>query len=62
MNITENPSCYIVHLEPYGYLLMSFGAGIGYFFIGSIFSALCCKFQREALNNEASEIILANAI
>ena len=52
----EPEICY-TRVDPFIYLLMSFGAGVGYFMMGGFLSMLCCE-----KNQRDSQIILANAI
>jgi hypothetical protein len=49
--------CYTV-VDPFVYLLMTFGAGVGYFMMGGFLSFICCE-RNERENNQ---IILANPI
>ena len=52
-----NEICY-TSVNTNAYLLMCFGAGIGYFMMGGFLSMLCCE-KRERDNGQ---IILANQI
>ncbi len=49
--------CEFIVLEPFNYIVMAFGAGIGYFILGGYFGIYCC----EKRDNDR-EVILANPI
>ena len=52
-----NPSCSVITIDPFNYLVMCLGAGIGYFLLGGYLSIFYCK---KRTTNE--EVILANPI
>ena len=51
------PTCNVITIEPLNYLVMCFGAGVGYFILGGYLSFCGCK---KITTNE--EVILANPI
>jgi hypothetical protein len=56
-NHDPGSTCNMITIEPFNYLVMCFGAGIGYFILGGSISIFFCK--KLAANED---VILANPI